>query len=368
MSLNPTAPPSYEESLHSDSQYIVHAPGGPTIIPEYNSGNHGTIDGNSDKDIKINKDIKIDKDITKDEIKDTSNKESITNKTDKKDKKLEFDKRMSKFQSMVKKYLISAYFANKLRVLENYKIVYIIDDSGSMSQQLNDTYDNENKNTNAYGHKKTRWQEAYEIVLTTLDISLCLSEDGIDIHFLNRDSIYAVKDKEIIDVAFSVDPEGGTPLVDTLVRVLKNIKSILLEKKVLIIIVTDGEPRNSSGGSDVHKFKSLLMNRCSYASFETEVEGIASSASSTMSYNRLPVSILACTDDEESVNYLNKLDDEVPSLDVVDDYITERRQILNAQGSRFTFSHGDYVVKCLIGAIDPEIDKLDEKKSKCTIL
>ena len=61
--------------------------------------------------------------------------------------------------------------------------------------------------------------------------------------------------------------------------------------------------------------------------------------------------------------YLNNLKYEA-NLDVCDDYRTERQQIRKVQGSQHTFSYGDYVVKSLIGAIDPELDQADEKKSK----
>jgi hypothetical protein len=50
------------------------------------------------------------------------------------------------------------------------------------------------------------------------------------------------------------------------------------------------------------------------------------------------------------------------NLDVVDDYRSERKEVKAAQGSSFPFSFGDYVVKSLIGSIDPVLDNLDEKK------
>ena len=46
----------------------------------------------------------------------------------------------------------------------------------------------------------------------------------------------------------------------------------------------------------------------------------------------------------------------------MDDYRSERSETLNAQGPQFSFSFGDYVVKSLIGSIDPNIDNIDEAK------
>ena len=77
--------------------------------------------------------------------------------------------------------------------------------------------------------------------------------------------------------------------------------------------------------------------------------------------------VVVCTDDDESVEYLNKWDRQLPNLDVVDDFRNERRQIQKVNGRNFRFSFGDYVVKSLIGSIDPELDRLDESQC-CSIL
>ena len=57
------------------------------------------------------------------------------------------------------------------------------------------------------------------------------------------------------------------------------------------------------------------------------------------------------------------------NLDVIDDYRSERDEVRKAKGSSFSFTFGDYVVKSLIGSIDPELDNLDEDfDGCCTIL
>jgi hypothetical protein len=64
------------------------------------------------------------------------------------------------------------------------------------------------------------------------------------------------------------------------------------------------------------------------------------------------------------MSYLNKWDAEIPRLDVVDDYRSERNETIKAQGQKFSFTFGDYVVKSLIGSIVPELDNIDELKNK----
>jgi hypothetical protein len=63
---------------------------------------------------------------------------------------------------------------------------------------------------------------------------------------------------------------------------------------------------------------------------------------------------LACTDDPSCVNYLNEWDETMLNVDVTDDYITERDRIRSFRGSNYPFSIDDFIVKALIGAIDPE--------------
>ncbi|CAF4382814.1 unnamed protein product, partial [Rotaria sordida] len=55
-------------------------------------------------------------------------------------------------------------------------------------------------------------------------------------------------------------------------------------------------------------------------------------------------------------------DKAIPNLEVIDDYRSEKKEILACQGKSFPFSFGDYVVKILMGGIDSWFDLLDEKK------
>jgi hypothetical protein len=68
------------------------------------------------------------------------------------------------------------------------------------------------------------------------------------------------------------------------------------------------------------------------------------------------------------VSYLNDWDRLICNLDVIDDFRSEREEIKREKGSQARFSFGDYVVKSLIGSIDPTIDRLDEKSWCCNIV
>jgi hypothetical protein len=74
--------------------------------------------------------------------------------------------------------------------------------------------------------------------------------------------------------------------------------------------------------------------------------------------------IVSCTDDDQTMEYLNNWDLTIPRLDVIDDFRNEKLEILRSQGSNFKFSFGDYIVKSLIGSIDPEMDNMDERRAE----
>lgn len=138
-------------------------------------------------------------------------------------------------------------------------------------------------------------------------------------------------------------PRGYTPLARALDQVLRdNLNLVNYEKKLLIVIVTDGEPTDERGNSDINGFKKCLESR--------------------KPADRIFTSIIACTDQDDSVDYLNRLDRSLKNLDVVDDYRNEKKEVNKMRGSNYPFSYGDYVAKSILGSIDKSIDSLDEKK------
>ena len=49
------------------------------------------------------------------------------------------------------------------------------------------------------------------------------------------------------------------------------------------------------------------------------------------------------------------------NVDVIDDYKSERNEVQRCRGYNYPFSFGDYVVKALLGVVDPQMDLLDER-------
>ncbi|CAF4329063.1 unnamed protein product [Rotaria sp. Silwood2] len=206
------------------------------------------------------------------------------------------DDRMRKFQYLVDRYEINREFATRLRGLEGYEIAFIVD----------------------------------------------------DVFFLNRQPLRNITSSEQLTPAFVLPPAGPTPIARILRHVLQEKRLEIQERKLLILIATDGVPTNDSGHHDIKTLEHILRNERN-------------------PINRIPVTFIACTDDEESIGYLNKWDKKISNIDVVDDYRSEREEIQKVQGKNFPFSFGDYVVKILMGAIDNWFDTLDEHRVNSNI-
>ena len=236
-----------------------------------------------------------------------------------------------KFIEICNRYEISIMFRQYIRELIYYKIIIIADDSGSM--------------TTLTRFNESRWAELCKFITLVFSITEIMENNLIDIHFLNRGSITGIKELKTITNAFIKEPSGPTPIVPILRRVLNEpIESELNYKGRIIIIATDGEPTDDNNRSDIRRLKNVLLN-------ERKINDY--------------VSFLACTDDDNSIEYLNKWDKEIARVDVMDDYPNEKIEVLRAQGRNFSFTYGDYVVKTLLGSVKIELDRLDEIHDDC---
>lgn len=251
------------------------------------------------------------------------------------------DQLMAQFRALAQRYEINDHFASKLKQLEGFEIVLILDDSGSMNTPLRDQ-----GNAGPFTRSVTRWDELKTTASIIADIASVFDKDGLDVYFLNRATMHQVTSSQQLGMVFASPPTGMTPITPVLQHVLNEKQNVMVERKLLIIIATDGAPTNQAGQIDTESLRRVLMARNS---------------------ERCHVTFLACTDDDQTMEYLNKWDTDIHHLDVVDDYHSERAEVLKAQGPQFRFSFGDYIVKCLLGSIDPEFDALDEVKSCCTV-
>ena len=67
-----------------------------------------------------------------------------------------------------------------------------------------------------------------------------MDSNGVDVYFLNRDPMLNVTNTQNVHHMFNSPPQGLTPLVPALRRILASKRSLTYEKKLLILIATDG--------------------------------------------------------------------------------------------------------------------------------
>jgi hypothetical protein len=230
----------------------------------------------------------------------------------------------NRYDNIADRFEIRADFRQYLQLFRTTTAVFILDDSGSMAMQC-DT-------------GGTRWDELKRTIKHVIELYAVDHPEGATLYFLNRPRAEHVCTTQQVDHLFASAPKGGTELTRTLMQVLMDYASV--EGRLLIYIATDGEPTDHRGMVDVRSFE-LAIGR---------------TVANTSRY----VTILACTDDDNAVGYMNQWDRCYPRVDVCDDYRSERAEILRVQGASYPFSFGDYAVKTTFGAIVPALDKLDE--------
>lgn len=237
---------------------------------------------------------------------------------------------MQKLTAVLNRFEISIAEAQDLVVLQDYEMCVIADDSGSMAQAA------EPSHMRVLGQPaKSRWNELTETIGAVVEIASCFDESGVDVFFLNRAPVMKVKhcnDSAFVR-ALEKGPGGGTPLTETMARVASQVANS--EKKVLLFVLTDGEP---NGGK--HPFKSALQ--------------------SVTANGKVKVQIMACTPDSSEVEWLNDIDADMKAVDVTDDYCAERNEVLKA-GIVSKFTRGDWIMKAMLGPISQKFDQWDER-------
>ncbi|CAF5028802.1 unnamed protein product, partial [Rotaria sp. Silwood1] len=153
---------------------------------------------------------------------------------------------MAKFQQFIRRYEINTTFASKLRSLDGYEIVFICDDSGDVS--------------GPYKKAPTRWDELKQTVSIVVDLASTLDPDGVDVYFLNREPLYNACYAYLFNKLFIVEMSlGPTPIVKILRKILKDKRNQIRERKLLILLATDGQPTDDMGKPRIDELRQWLL-------------------------------------------------------------------------------------------------------------
>jgi len=231
---------------------------------------------------------------------------------------------MLQLDAVLNRFEITLAQAAELHILSEYEIVVIADDSGSM--MMTDP-----------GARMSRWEELKETLKLVVEIGGCFDESGLDIYFLNRPKVTGVTNPQHpgLQSALLNPPRGSTPLTEKLQEVVEENEG---SKPVLLMIMTDGVP---NGGPEqfcnaIHRLVKRQSTRTTFR-----------------------VQIMACTDDDDAVGWINRLDEQFTEVDATDDYYTEKKEILQ-RGRLKVFTRGDWCMKAMLGAVSSKFDQMDE--------
>ena len=245
------------------------------------------------------------------------------------------DEAERKLRAVCQSLGIPSNLRDKMRALSEYDVVLLVENSASMR-----TRDGEVK-SNGY-EKKSRWEELEETVKPLVQIMGCLDEDGITIQSFDR-RLNSVSNADQVKGFFHNLPSFRyTPLCETFQSIIEEYKSNYSEaqKPLYIMIATDGAPTGQ--GESASRFSSLLENE-RYLPEGTKI------------------SILACTNNDDEVGYLNVADNKKTYLDVTDDYRAELQEIRRkAPDLAKKFTKPFWRGKMILGPIYPDFDNLDE--------
>jgi hypothetical protein len=222
-----------------------------------------------------------------------------------------------------------------LAVLGLYDIIIFGDDSGSMGTE-------EPKEDNL-----TRWEILKQVVKTIGFWSSLMDADGVVIRFINSmaEGNGVSNSAEIDSIFRTVRPSGNTPLGEQLDKkiiskiIIPVIRSQEIQRPVLILNITDGVPNSKE---DVKKTILNCRNFC---------------ASTKYGENAVAFSFAQIGTDKNATDYLGQLDTDVQVghlIDCTSEFSIEKEEC--GQG----FTEAVWVVKLMIGAVDPAYDSADE--------
>ncbi|WP_257266247.1 hypothetical protein [Endozoicomonas sp. ONNA2] len=247
--------------------------------------------------------------------------------------------RMLKLQKLADQYEFSNSAVCKLRQLENYHIVVIADDSSSMTHHARRVSEED-----PFGYVPSRWDELCRRVGVIIDLATTLNKDGLDIYFFNRGTFRNITDPEKAREYFEAPPAGNASLRPVYEQVVRDNQRTKPDSKVLIFIVTDAEPTQKD-------------TQCLNTSFD----GWLKFRDTPRQY---PISIMVFKDSQIDLDWINTLDRDSTAVNFSRDYLVEKRHVEEVQQQKhyFELSEKQYLLKFLLGAIDPVYDRLDTKE------
>eukprot|EP00052_Salpingoeca_macrocollata_P015827 m.126599 g.126599 ORF g.126599 m.126599 type:complete len:336 (-) comp19820_c0_seq5:37-1044(-) len=254
---------------------------------------------------------------------------------------------------LLDEYEVPAGLLTSLYKLSEMRLLFLLDDSGSMN-----TRDGCLPFTNPTPSVApcTRWKEMHErlkllvrVLARTVFVELEVRFFNSEKHLTVRPSAFASPaefERHVLawlDSVFSVPCRGGsTPLVGLLDRSVTAAMASTV--RTSIYVFSDGEPNDTV--SPRRDIRNILAHKRQSAA-------------------HCPVMFISCGGDDSEMEWMKEMEsmrmpDGSPSyLGEVDDYISEKGEVMKNQAGAIPYSHGLWLVSHLIGAVDQSVDAID---------
>ena len=261
-------------------------------------------------------------------------------------------------------YNIPLGMLQKLLVLQDYNLHFVIDDSGSMTalsdapMKIAHPWVQRGAQWDRHTHpnqKMTRWQEAENRLHIMIDLIAYLPGVKLKFYFLNNPDdefvllnrgqspqAFAQSAHEAIRQKFQkIVPTYRTPIEKTLRRSFKDAEA---DKRLptMHYLLTDCKPtkRGITEEEAIKDVQKLIDQR---------------------DIRRNPISLLSCTNQDQDVEWLKETEERTKNASETDDFGDESREVATDQGPAFPFTYGLWVISQLVGAINPhDLDAMDE--------
>jgi hypothetical protein len=255
------------------------------------------------------------------------------------------------------RWRIAKEIANDIVKLGLYDIVLYIDDSGSMQ----------------FEEEGSRIQDLRLILERVSYVAQLFDDDGISVRFMNTDLSNArdpsgrslqdnIKDQTAIDQLMrGVQFKGLTPMGTSLRKkviddmLLRNAQDGRLEKPMLVIAITDGQPAGEP--------QNAVFDTIRYA-FDTLQQRFPQFGRGGVAFEFAQVG-----NDEAAKKFLGKLDEDPqigPMVDCTSNFENEQDEMAHANPP-VDLTPDLWMVKLLLGAIDASYDAQDEKSNPAPV-
>jgi len=250
---------------------------------------------------------------------------------------------LSKFDLLVKQRELNPKVADQLKdILSTCEVVLLCDDSDSMSLTIAE------EGTDPFAPRNsTRWLELKKLAAVIIQFVTAVNDSGLDLYFLNRQKVCNINSLAGLQNIFNVPPNGGTNLTNSLMEIYEDKKHVTKHKKLLIVVITDGEPTDGTGNARDNLYRAINY--------------IVSN-----SHDNTHISFAECTDNAEDMEYLDRWDGLLRNFDNTDDYREELMRVKSIQGMQFKFDYTDYVIKILLATFVRWYFNLDQSKVSST--